>query len=179
MEEREPRLFWWFCINNFPEVTMEIRLFVTWLRPPGVIFAASGGWRYGRDLCRATYEGIHVHPFDIDSCTLTLTADRPRHTANCTTALPKVSSRVYVCTNASELITTQQESSGLHKSWSTQSLMHVHIGSYWRSWDSSSWDDSLCFITKVWLVTLIGLTSSLSTFEMIKKHACIPGQGSK
>ena len=85
------------------------------------------GGDIGVTICRATYEGIHVHPFDIDSCTLTLTADRPRHTANCSTALPKVSSRVYVCTNASELITTQQESSGLHKSWSTQSLMHVHI----------------------------------------------------
>ena len=26
--------------------------------------AASGGWSYGRDLCRVTYEGIHVHPFE-------------------------------------------------------------------------------------------------------------------
>ena len=23
--------------------------------------AASGGWSYGHDLCRMTYEGIHVH----------------------------------------------------------------------------------------------------------------------
>ena len=92
--------------------------------------AASGGWRYGRNLCRVTYEGIHVHPFDTDSCTLTSTTDLlawqgPKHTANCSTALPKVSSRAYMCTNASELIKTQQESSGLHKSWPT--LVHVHI----------------------------------------------------
>ena len=40
----------------------------------------------------------------------------------------------------------------------------------------------LCFIIKVWLVTLIGLTNSLSTSnfsEMIKKRACIHDQGSK
>ena len=40
----------------------------------------------------------------------------------------------------------------------------------------------LCFIIKVWLVTLIGLTNSLSTSnfsEMIKKRACIHNQGSK
>ena len=40
----------------------------------------------------------------------------------------------------------------------------------------------LCFIIKVWLVTLIGLTNSLSTSnfsEMIKKCARIHDQGSK
>ena len=40
----------------------------------------------------------------------------------------------------------------------------------------------LCFIIKVWLVTMIGLTNSLSTSnfsEMIKKRARIHDQGSK
>ena len=40
----------------------------------------------------------------------------------------------------------------------------------------------LCFMIKVWLVTLIGLTNSLSTSnfsEIIFTNACIPGQGSK
>ena len=37
----------------------------------------------------------------------------------------------------------------------------------------------LCFMIKVWLVTLIGLTSTSNFSEMIKNvHACIPGQGS-
>ena len=40
----------------------------------------------------------------------------------------------------------------------------------------------LCFIIKVWLVTLIGLTNSLSTSnfsEMIKNVHVYPGQGNK
>ena len=69
--------------------------------------AASGGWSYGRDLHRVTYEGYTCTCLTSrhDCCTLTSTADLlawqgPRHTANCSTALPKVSSRdlyVYQC----------------------------------------------------------------------------------
>ena len=65
-------------------------------------------------------------------------------------------------TNASELISwhkTLQESSGLHKSLPT--LVHVHIATE----DLETLHPGAtgpCFIIKVWLVTLIGLTSSLS-----------------
>ena len=51
-----------------------------------------------------------------------------RHTANCSTAFPKVFSRdlyVYQCISTHIRHKTQQESSGLHKSWPT--LVHVHI----------------------------------------------------
>ena len=73
--------------------------------------AASGGWSYGRDLYRVTYDEGYTctcltsNLIRHDCCTLTSTADLlawqgPRHTANCSTALPKVSSRdlyVYQC----------------------------------------------------------------------------------
>ena len=90
------------------------------------------------------------------SCTLTLTADfcllGKAHRQLCL----RYSVEIYKCTNASELISNIKLSRspfGLHKLWptlhiATEILVTLHPGA-----------TGLCFMIKVWLVTLIGLTN--------------------
>ena len=109
---------------------------------------------------------------------LTLSCCLSRHTANCSTALSKVFSRgfqVYQCIRTHK---TEEESM-----WVAYIMAYCGTctHSYWSSCDSPSLGNRPVFHGKVWLVTLIGVTNSLSTsnFWDDKKRACIPGQGNK
>ena len=121
--------------------------------------AASGGWSYGRDLIKNTVHPSLTFNFSGWLCTTVVLGPRllscllgKAHSHS--TALPKIFSRdlhVYQC------IRTQKFDIKLNNA--------LHSGV-----------TGLCFIRKVWLVILIGLTNSLSisTFsEMIKRKMCM------
>ena len=82
---------------------------------------------------------------------------------------------MYQCIRTHKLTKLNMSPFGLHKLWPT--LVHVHIATEVLV-TLHPGATGLRFMIKVWLVTLIGLTNSLSTSnisEMMRKRVCIPG----